>query len=357
MFPSCAPSSPHSPDFDPKKAVKARLVEHLLAHPDLVPQDVAARATSPAGPGAGNNATFVTEDQLRAMGERFAAMVTGTDDRLDRMDSALEAILARLDSREGNEPASAAGNAAGVPTRGPHGELPPPSVRYSYLDPKVRDEVMAGAFRHDRLGSLLPDTSPLSRGISDDEDQLRFTQSASGAIVLAPRRAAGQALVQRFMKEIPTPVVFAAAWTVFTDLFLQGLRSYDAGAVCDAHAALQHHLLWMLERFVDFEWEGLCSYHIRVADERFAAGFSVNAWYKAVDVDLWTRLQVRRSAPAALGPGSPSRSSKAGGVPICNNFNLGLCKDTACTRRHVCRVCKKAGHPVGSPDCQAKATA
>lgn len=39
--------------------------------------------------------------------------------------------------------------------------MPPVSVRFAYLDVKRRDEVMADSFAHDRLGTLLPDSSPL----------------------------------------------------------------------------------------------------------------------------------------------------------------------------------------------------
>lgn len=143
-----------------------------------------------------------------------------------------------------------------APVRGPQGELPPISVRYAYLDANVKGEIIAGTFRYNRLGSLLPDTSPLSRADDDDSQDsvFRLCTDATGGLTLAPKKQSAGSSVTRFTREVPTPSVFAALWSVFVDLSTHGLKSSGFDTVHVAHAALNHHMVWVIEHSVDFEW-------------------------------------------------------------------------------------------------------
>lgn len=186
------------------------------------------------------------------------------------------------------------------------------------------------------------------------------------------KASTSQTLV-KYIKRLPTPTVFAAAWGILTDLMLHGLGAYDSQTVADAHSALRHHEFWVLERSKDFTWDSICAYHLAVCAERLASGFGCELWYHNVDADLWTRLQVRKTSFSSLHPSQrplnplappvkpPARrleaaSSSAGSkaTQICNNYNLGTCRGE-CGRRHVCKTCEIEGHGAGDKVCRGKA--
>lgn len=87
---------------------------------------------------------------------------------------------------------------------------------------------------------------------------------------------------------------------------------------------------------------------------RSATGFDVQQWWRHVNADAWTRLQVKKQelfAPSAqqqkAGPSNESRSKKAVAATssgVCNSYNMGFCKGFH--RPHVCRARKKPSHRV-----------
>lgn len=46
--------------------------------------------------------------------------------------------------------------------RGQHGECPAISIRYAYVEEKLRNEALAGTLAPNKLPFLLPDSSPLA---------------------------------------------------------------------------------------------------------------------------------------------------------------------------------------------------
>ncbi|RSH92945.1 hypothetical protein EHS25_008391 [Saitozyma podzolica] len=272
---------------------------------------------------------------LRHALANMSATISAQDARFDGLDANIALLLQGLDAGNGGQ-GPGGQNDNNVPTggvnalRGQHGECPPVSVRYAYLDEKLRSEAMAGTLPPTKLPQLLPDTSRLSGHTDDGEGMV--VHAVDGVAVFTSRKTtAGQSLA-KFIRAIPNATVFAAAWGIFTDLVLHGLRAFDSSTVADAHSALRHHELWVLERSLDFTWESICAYHLDVAAERLAAGFRCEAWYKNVDADAWTRHQVRKAVHKAAAPSDSSRraaaTSSAGAGPslpaICNNFNMGI---------------------------------
>jgi hypothetical protein len=307
---------------------------------------------------------------LRHALANMAATISAQDTRFDGLDANIALLLQRLDTGAGggqgpgghndNDTSVVGGNAL----RGQHGECPPISVRYAYLDEKLRSEAMAGTLPPAKLPHLLPDTSRLTGHSALDEGAAMVVHAAvDGVAVFTARKATVGQTLAKFIRAIPNATVFAAAWGIFTDLVLHGLRAFDSATVADAHSALRHHELWVLECSMDFTWESICAYHLDVAAERLAAGFRCEAWYKNVDADAWTRHQVRKTAARTATASDTSRkgsataaatSSAGPSLPaICNNFNMGICKAGKCPRnfRHVCKVCLKEGHPAGDKLC------
>ncbi|GFZ43608.1 LOW QUALITY PROTEIN: hypothetical protein JCM24511_01328 [Saitozyma sp. JCM 24511] len=240
---------------------------------------------------------------------------------------------------------------------------PPLTVRYAYIDEKLRGEALAGTMAPGKLPNLLPDTSPLAvAGASEDDDEVVVRRVGKGddTLTLKSKSAKSGQTLAKFIKGIPNPVVFSAAWGIYTDLVLHGLRAYDSQTVADAHSALRHHEFWVLERSLDFTWESICAYHVAVATERSASGFQCETWYRNVDADLWTRHQVRR--PAARAPDrsrkdtATAAASSSSGPPICNNYNMGVCRTSPCPRnfRHACKNCGKDGHRAADAECKSR---
>jgi hypothetical protein len=175
--------------------------------------------------------------------------------------------------------------------------------------------------------------------------------------VFRRKKATAANKLARFLREVPSALVFSAAWGAFTDIFVSSLCAYDATTVADAHAALRFHELWILERSLEFEWHSVAAYHLSVLPGRFASGFNVTDWYKVVDADAWTRLQARRAAlppaggkgkstqgqtqqPAAAGPSrAAAAATKPAATTVCNNYNMGMCSGE-CGRLHACKRCK-----------------
>ena len=240
-----------------------------------------------------------------------------------------------------------------VPMRGQHGECPAISIRYAYIEEKLRTEALAGTLAPDKLPFLLPDASPLAVAGIEDGDEFTMARATDGSdpLVYKTSKSSSAHTLVKFQRG-PTPTVFAAAWGIFTDLMLHGLRAYDAQTVADAHSALRHHEFWVLERSKDFTWESICAYHLSVAAERLASGFRCELWYKNIDADLWVRLQQRKSAvthsakhqaSTATSSADKSRRLPPSSDQVCNNYNMGFCKSASCSRRHVCKTCEGEG--------------
>lgn len=296
---------------------------------------------------------YVTPAQLEALATNMAATISASDGRIDSLEGKLDRVLGLLE-REGGGQLGGEGNSSGdgrLPLRGQHGECPRVSVRYAYIDEKLRGDAMLGKMDPLKLPNLLPDTSPLASTsvmASVEEFQLGRASDGSDNIVYKLVKATAAQSVAKFIKSIPSPTVFAAAWGIFTDLVLHGLKPYDPDTIANAHSALRFHEFWILERARDFTWESIMAYHLAVAHERFAEGFRCDLWYKNVDSDTWTRLQRRlpdtrvktAPLPTTHTAAGPSRRSAA---PVkteqrCNNWNMGVCKGK-CDRKHVCKNC------------------
>jgi hypothetical protein len=238
-----------------------------------------------------------------------------------------------------------------APARGMYGKCGPISIRYPYLDPKVRDSAMAGALPPDSLPLLLDPTSSFAAPPTQHTMEFGFISAGDGSLRPVPARARGDRVAE-FIAAIPTPATFMYAWMILMDLMMRGMEDEAA----EVYSALQWYGRWIVEKSTTHTWESVCRYHLRVCASRFAGAFHTSMWYKNVDSDAATDLiQIRRADP----PAPPSergtkkkKTSKSASNEVCFNWNTIGCE--GCARQHICRSCwpeKKGFHKETSKAC------
>lgn len=317
----------------------------------------------------------VSTGQLRQSLSDFAATMAAADkhveaisSKVDGLGSKLDALIARMTTGTAaglsTIPEGATEDAA--PLRGQYGECPPLSRRYGYIDEKLRGKAMAGTMAPEKLPLLLPVGSSLATRLNEDDD----TFEVNGVTVTKKKVPDQAAVLAKFVRGIPKPSAFAAAWGVYTDLVLHGMGAFDAKTVADAHSALLSHGTWILEHAENFTWESCMSYHLTVANER-KDGFSCGIWYKNFDGDAWGTIGVRKAAtqPSSSrahasqpmpGPRHPTTAAAVQAAPnagrkdrACVNWNAGVCPSDPCPRGYV-HACKRCRGPHVVRDCKNK---
>lgn len=294
--------------------------------------------------------------------EGIARMLQGFGDRLDDMSNMMGdgRRSVRREEEDDEDPFA-------PPFRGHHGKCDPISIRYAYLDQKIRDAALAGNLAPESLAALIPPTSPLYRAPATVSGP-GFLQSPSGLLRPAEAPARSQSdIVRKFMVDIPNPTVFAFAWNILINLMIHGMGSLEEAG--ELHTAMNWYLTWIMERSVRVTWESLCRYHIRVCAKRFAGVFHTSQWYEVVDHNASLDLEFVSSAPTSFpAPLAPSMSGFMGAKPSaskrrvlakdkrdvtaepCFRWNTTFCKDPCRDgRRHSCQSCGK-GHKVA--DCK-----
>lgn len=189
------------------------------------------------------------------------------------------------------------------PVRGAHGKCEPVSVRYAYLDAKVRDQAIAGCLPPESLPLLIDPLSPLARpGAQDITVPSRWIYDpVSGFQPVAPSE--GEKLAT-FISAIPSPTHFMYAWSILVDLMIRGMPD-EAAEVC---AALHWYSRWIADKSSTHTWESICEYHLHVTAKRFVGIFHVSRCYGVVDVDALTNLvQLSRPTPAVGGPSTSKK--------------------------------------------------
>lgn len=248
------------------------------------------------------------------------------------------------------------------PIRGAHGASEPISVKYAYLDAKVREQAIAGSLAPESLPLLIDSTSSFARpGVQDGSaGNVGFVFDAD-TFSFRPVPAKKGDKVASFMAAIPNHAYFMYAWWILMDLMMKGSPE-NASQVFEG---LFWYGKWIVDKSTTHTWESVCRYHLRVTVKRFAGTFSLRQWYNVVDHNAISDLvllprPVDEPESSTSAPKRRRNGVKGLGRSVdepCLNFNSVGCHYTECKRLHVCSACwpdKRATHKKSWPRCPSR---